>query len=80
MERILRLTSARALVSLHSMPRPKPNALAELTSWMDQAYQLESALQILDARVAPRGAKAKASRPSRRKKDTTHPQPDPEVH
>lgn len=33
------------------MPRPKSDALAELSSWMEQVHQLTSALVVLDARV-----------------------------
>jgi hypothetical protein len=33
------------------MPRPKTDALIELSAWMEQAHQLQSAMTALDNRV-----------------------------
>lgn len=41
------------------MPRPKTEALVELSTLMEQAHQLESALHVIETRVAPPGKKAK---------------------
>jgi hypothetical protein len=49
------LTSARAPASLRAMPRPKSDAIAELSAWMEQSHQLAAALAILDARLGWHG-------------------------
>jgi hypothetical protein len=33
------------------MPRPKTDALIELSAWMEQAHQLQSAIAAIDERV-----------------------------
>lgn len=49
------------LVTLIVMPRPKSDALAELSSWMEQVHQLTSALAVLDARLGWPSEQSKAA-------------------
>ena len=62
------------------MPRPKTEALVEVSSWMDQAHQLESALNVLAKRAAAAVGKAKRPKATRRKKGTPPSKSNSGVH